>query len=145
MSDVIEEMLDRQAIVDLTISYGWVLDHGPREDLREVFTDDAVAIYGGVRFEGVDSIIAKVEESLGRLTISQHLVSNQQVAIHGDTARCRCYLQAQHTLRGTEGGDNYVMAGRYEDDLVRTPEGWRISKRELTIDWTEGNRRVTRP
>ncbi|MGI9624041.1 MAG: nuclear transport factor 2 family protein [Acidimicrobiales bacterium] len=145
MPDALQELLDRQAIVDLTIAYGWILDHGPREDLRNVFTEDAVAIYVGRTFEGVDSIISKVDQSLGRLSISQHLVSNQQVDIDGDSAKCRCYLQAQHTLHGTEGGDNFIMAGRYEDDVVRTPSGWRISRRELIIDWTEGNRRVTKP
>lgn len=143
MTDL-NHVFDRQAIVDLTIAYGWILDHGPRDDLRTVFTEDAVADYGGVAFEGVDAIIAKVEESLGRLSVSQHLISNQQVQIDGDTATCRCYLQAQHTKRGTEGGDNFIMAGRYFDDLVRTSDGWRITKRVLTIDWTEGNPGVVR-
>ena len=36
-------------------------------------------------------------------------------------------------------GRTYIMAGRYEDHLVRTPDGWRIADRTLTIDWTEGN------
>ncbi len=137
-----QAFLDRQAIVDLTIAYGWLLDHGPRSDLDQVFTPDAHANYGGVEFDGLEAIIAKIESSLGRLSISQHLISNQQVSIDGDSATCRCYLQAQHTLRGTEGGDNYIMAGRYFDDLERTPDGWRITKRVLVIDWTEGNPKV---
>lgn len=144
MTNPLEELLDRQAIVDLTIAYGWILDHGPRERLREVFTEDAVAVYGGVEHRGVDEIISRVDEALGRLTISQHIVSNQQVEVDGDTATARCYVHAQHTLRGTEGGDNFVMAGRYEDDVIRTGDGWRIGRRVLTIDWTEGNPEVTR-
>jgi len=139
MTTTLEEMLDRQAIVDLTIAYGWVLDHGPRERLREVFTDDAVAVFGGVEHQGVDEIITRVDSALGRLSISQHIISNQQVELDGDTGTARCYLHAQHTLRGADGGDNFVMAGRYIDQVVRTPEGWRISHRQLLIDWTEGN------
>lgn len=145
MSDALQDLLDTQAIVDLTIAYGWILDHGPRSDLDQVFTADAVAIYGGQRFDGLPAIVQKVEDSLGHLSVSQHIVSNQQVSIDGDTATCRCYLHAQHTKRGTEGGDNYIVAGRYIDDLVRTPDGWRITHRILDVDWTDGNIDVVRP
>ena len=61
----------------------------------------------------------------------------------GDTATCRCYLHAQHTLHGTPGGDNFIIAGRYVDDLVRTADGWRITHRVLHFDWNEGNPKVT--
>lgn len=144
MSDALQDMIDKQAIIDLTIAYGWLLDHGPRDGLREVFTEDAVANFGGELFEGVDAIIAKVEASLGRLSVSQHIVTNQQVELAGDEASCRCYVHAQHTKRGTEGGDNHVIAGRYEDRVVRTAEGWRIAHRRLSVDWTEGNPAVHR-
>ena len=71
-------------------------------------------------------------------------MSNHQVAIDGDAATCRCYFQAQHVRHGTEGGDNFIIAGRYEDRLVRTAGGWRIEHRVLTVDWTEGNPSVVR-
>lgn len=139
MADALQDLLDKQAIIDLTIAYAWVLDHGPRERLDEVFTADAVAVFGGVEHNGRDAIIAKVESALGPLSISQHIVTNQQVALDGDTATCRTYLHAQHTIHGTPGGDNFVVAGRYEDELRRTDVGWRITHRVLTVDWTEGN------
>ena len=142
MSDELKGIQDRQEIIDLTIAYGWLLDHGPRERLDTVFTPDAVANYMGDEFNSLAEIIEKVESALGPLTISQHLVSNQQVQLNGDTATCRCYLQAQHTLEGTEDGDNYIVAGRYEDELIRTPDGWRITHRTLIGDWTDGNPKV---
>ena len=42
------------------------------------------------------------------------------------------------------GGDQYIVAGRYEDRYVRTDEGWRIAERELVVMWTAGNRDVVR-
>jgi len=134
-----QETRDRQEIIDLTIAYGWLLDHGPRDQLSTVFTQDAVADYGGQVFVGLDAIVDKVEQALGPLTISQHIVSNQQVTVVGDAASCRCYLHAQHHRAGTPGGDNYVIAGRYLDKLIRTNDGWRITQRQLVVDWTEGN------
>jgi hypothetical protein len=149
MSDAVDpavaELLDTKAIVDLTITYTWLLDHGPHADLAQVFTPDAFALLGGTECHGAEAIIDRVDRALSRLTISQHIVANHQVAIDGDEATCRCYFQAQHVLVGTDGGDNYIIAGRYDDRLVRTPDGWRIAHRVLTVDWTEGNRSVVHP
>ena len=139
---LIKQMIDRQEIVDLTIRYTWIIDHGPREQLREIFTDDAVFFLDVRRMNGVNEIIDKVDGTLGPLSSSQHLISNHQVQIDGNNATCSCYLQAQHTLHGTEGGDNYILAGHYLDELIRTDTGWRISQRELVIDWIEGNQKV---
>lgn len=151
------QVQDRQAIVDLTIDYAWIIDHGQRDRLPEIFTNDVVlsisdirgaegtgATYTERQFDGIDEVIAKIDGSLGRLSVSQHLVSNQQVEIDEDSATCRSYLQAQHTRRGTEGGDNFILGGRYVDELVRTDDGWRIARRVLFIDWLEGNPEVLR-
>jgi hypothetical protein len=35
-----------------------------------------------------------------------------------------------------------VVAAEYLDNLVRTPDGWRIKYRILNTLWTEGNREV---
>ena len=139
---LVKQITDRQEIVDLTIGYTWIIDHSPREQLREIFTDDAVFIIDVRRLNGIDEIINKVDGTLGRLSSSQHLISNHQVQINGNNAICSCYLQAQHTLHGTEGGDNYILAGHYLDELVRTDTGWRISQRELVTTWIEGNQKV---
>ena len=73
------------------------------------------------------------------------MVTNHQVQVDGDTARHRCQMQAQHVRHGADGGPNYIVAGRYEDELVRTADGWRIAHRDLVIVWTDGNIRVVRP
>jgi hypothetical protein len=142
MNDALQEIRDREEIIGLTITYAWLLDHGPRERLDTVFVEDVTGNYRGARVEGLQTIIEMCNNALDPLTSSQHLVSNQQVKINGDTATCRCYLQAQHTLEGTEDGDNYIVAGRYEDELIRTPDGWRITHRTLIGDWTDGNPKV---
>ena len=127
---------------EMCIRDRWIIDHGPRERLREIFTEDAVFIIDTRHLNGIDEIRGKIERTLEGLSASQHIVSNHQVSIDGDTATSRCYLHAQHTLNGTEGGDNYVMAGRYIDKLVRVDSEWRIAERQLMLDWTEGNNRV---
>ena len=72
-------------------------------------------------------------------------VTNHQIVIEDDRATCRCYVHAQHVRRGVEGGDNFVIGGRYEDTMARTPKGWRISHRRLVVMWREGNAEVVLP
>lgn len=135
---------DRRAIIDLTIKYCWTIDSHEWETLREIFLPDATARLGDER-NGIDSIIARIATALSPLDSSQHIISNHQIAVNGDTATSRCYLQAQHVRRAAQGGPNYIVAGRYQDLLVRTSEGWRIERRDLLVDWTEGNVNVVRP
>ena len=138
----IDQLVDKQQIIDLTIAYTWIIDRGPREKLREVFTEDAAFIIDIKSYNGIDEIISKIDRTLGGLSASQHLISNHQVVIDGNNATCSCYLHAQHTLHGTEGGNNYIMAGRYVDTLIRMDGEWRICERKLMLDWTEGNPKV---
>ncbi len=136
---------DRMAITDLTIEYTWALDRREFDRLHNVFLPDATFNVAGLPLTGIDAIIGKVSGSLNPLDDSQHLISNHQIQVDGDRATSRCYLQAQHVRKAAEGGPNFIFAGRYEDDLVRTAVGWRIAKRSLIQMWTEGNPAVTRP
>ena len=55
-------------------------------------------------------------------------------------------LQARgEEVTGTDGGDTHIVAGTYRDRVVRTPEGWKIAERQLTVLWTQGNERVLHP
>ena len=136
----LEALADRQDITDLCYRYGLALDARDWTALAACFTPDAAAHYTGLPSAlGYQAIEATCRAVLTPLTATQHLISNVVVRLDGDRARSTCYLQAQHVRTGTEGGDNFIIAGRYDDDLVRTPDGWRIRERRLDIIWTSGN------
>lgn len=136
---------DEKAIIDLTIAYTWALDTKQFDELRDVFTPDATGMLHGVACADADAIIARISGALIPLDVTQHLIGNHQVRIDGDTATCRCQLHSQHLRRGTEGGETYVIGGTYDDRLVRTADGWRISHRTMAESWHSGNRAVVRP
>ncbi len=137
-------MADREDIIDLAVRYAWALDSKNVDGLRDVFTPDATAMLRGVECNGVDQIIARIGGSILRLDCTQHLISNHQVIVDGDTATHRCQLQSQHVRAATEGGHNFIVGGYYEDRVVRTPDGWRIAHRLMQQTWTEGNPAVTK-
>jgi len=142
----LQTLSDEREIERLCLVYAQALDNKQWERMRDVFTTDAVARYQGVgECNGVDEIIKLCSAGMDYLDRSQHLLSNFVIDVEGDSATSACYLQAQHVREGTAGGENFIMAGRYRDQLVRQPEGWRITQRELDIWWTEGNQAVVTP
>jgi 3-phenylpropionate/cinnamic acid dioxygenase small subunit len=137
-------MADREDIIDLAVRYTWALDTRNFEDLRNVFLPEATAMLRGVECNGVDEIIARVSGSILRLDRTQHFVGNHQVTVDGDDGTHRCHLHGQHVKEGTPGGDNFIVAGYYDDRVVRTPDGWRIAHRLMQQTWTDGNPAVTK-
>jgi SnoaL-like domain len=138
------ELEDRLAIIELTHRYCWALDSKQLELLDTVFMPDARAELRSAPLEGRDAIRNRIHAALAPLDATQHTVTNHMITIDGDTATSRCYLHSQHVRTGVEGGELYVIAGRYEDELVRTPDGWRIVFRNLVGVWSEGNLEVVR-
>lgn len=130
---------DRFAIIDVTIAYCWALDTGDWAALDDVFCADGTAELGSPSVLDLAEIKKRVRSVLEPLDDSQHIVTNHQINVQDDRAACRSYLHAQHVRNGVPGGDNLVIGGRYEDTLVRTTDGWRISHRRLVTMWREGN------
>jgi ketosteroid isomerase-like protein len=145
MNDV-QTLLDEREIHAVALRYCRALDTKDWALLDEVFVPDATAQLGApAMLEGIEAIRGRVRSALEHLDDSQHLVGNHEIATDGDSATHRCYLQAQHIRAAAEGGPNWMVAGRYEDRLVRTDAGWRIAHRTLTVMWTDGNVAVAHP
>lgn len=135
---------DRSDIIDLAVRYTWALDTKRIDDLDDVFLADATAMLHGVECADREAIKARIGGAILPLDRTQHLVGNHQVAVEGDRATHRCQLQAQHVMEGTDGGDNLIVGGFYDDRLVRTDDGWRIEHRLMQQTWIEGNPAVVR-
>jgi hypothetical protein len=137
--DDVEQLLAKQDITEVLHRYGYALDGRDWGLLRTCFTDDVVGEYGGDPLHGYEAVEHLCRSTLEPLSVSQHLIGNVSAAVTGDRAEASCYLHAQHVRPGTEGGEQFVFAGRYVDRLVRTSDGWRIAFRRLQPMWTSGN------
>ena len=141
----LQDALDQMDIRNLISRYCWAIDKNDRELFGQVFAPEATADLGNVHCVGIDAIWARIRQALGPLDASQHITGSQEISLCGDTAKSRAYLFAQHVRRAAKDGPYYVVAGEYVDDLVRTPQGWRIQYRTLNVIWTEGNRAAAAP
>jgi hypothetical protein len=139
----VQELIDERDIVRVALRYCRALDTCDWPLLDTVFLADATARLGTSSEQaGREAIVGRCKAALEPLAVSQHIVSNHEVDVDGDEATHRCYMHAQH-VTDTADSAKFVVAGRYEDRFVRTPDGWRITHRDLIPMWTDGDPAVT--
>lgn len=147
MSSTVWESERYQDVINVSVRYAVALDTRDWELLRTVFTLDAIGDYGSAQgsCDGYEAIEKLCRAVLEPLTASQHLLGNHQVTLTDSGANAVCYLQATHLDAEITGGTTFTLGGRYDDRLVMTDRGWRITHRRLTTIWTAGNPAVIAP
>jgi hypothetical protein len=129
----LEEISDRFEIQQLLIDYSTAIDKRRFDDLDRVFTSDAYIDYramGGVdgRYPEVKAWLAQV---LPNFPAYAHMLGNFDVRIDGDTASSRTICFNPMVLGGDRNQILYCGLW-YDDDFIRTAEGWRMSRRVET-------------
>ncbi|SEE25452.1 nuclear transport factor 2 family protein [Streptomyces sp. TLI_105] len=101
------------------------------------FTEDASTSTPAGDVHGRDAIAANVRMAMGLFDRSVHFGSNYLIDVDGDRATLFGNQLSTHVLAGD--GTLFVSGGQTENELVRTPEGWRLSRADLRIVWKQGN------
>jgi 3-phenylpropionate/cinnamic acid dioxygenase small subunit len=123
---------DRLDITDVLVRYATGIDRRDWPLLRTVFTDDCVLDYGEIgSWDGIDAVADFMEQTHALAGHTLHRMSNQAIAVDGDTASARSYVDALIMSADNTSGVNAV--GFYDDDLTRTAGGWRIARRRFTV------------
>lgn len=144
----VQALIDEHDIRALLHRYATALDGKDWDLLGSCFLADATAEYESIgTLVGRQAIVDLCRSALKPMARTHHLIGNVAVSIGDsrDSARSSCYLQAQHVRPGTPGGDMNIVAGRYDDELQRTGDGWKIRARRLAVWWTFGNPDVHDP
>ncbi|MCV7089157.1 nuclear transport factor 2 family protein [Mycobacterium interjectum] len=123
-------MSDRDDIFDLTVRYATAIDSQQYWLLTRVFTEDARVDYGVVgQWAGGAEVAQFMEAVHVGAAHTIHRMTNQAIAIDGDTATIRTYVDALILM---EDGSGANPVGYYDDHVARTPDGWRIDHRTYT-------------
>lgn len=131
----IEEISDRLEIQQLLVDYSTAIDARRFDDLDRVFTADAYIDYRAMG--GVDGHYPEVKAWLSQVLPNfpayAHMLGNVDVRIDGDTATARtlCFNPMVLGAAGSSGEQPQVLfCGLwYDDEFVRTADGWRMAKR----------------
>jgi hypothetical protein len=125
------ELTDRisaeRACERLVVDFAYFSDRQDYESLVELFAGDGVMQRpGGDRLVGRDAILkAYRSRPAGRMT--RHVCSNIRITIEAqDRARGFTYAVVYSAMASEP---TKLQVGEFEDDFVRTPEGWRFQER----------------
>lgn len=136
---------DRSEIVNVLNLYGYAMDSQAWHLFDRIFTPNARVVFSDAPETGwTDREAFKRDFAAQHVTLdrTQHAMSGHIVNLQGDRANAITYGIWRLIKTGTVGGDYWEGAGWYDDALVRTPDGWRISERTCrTLCWG-GNVRV---
>lgn len=127
----VQELSDRLAIQDLITAYSYAVDFRRWDDLDAIFTGDGIldlTATGGIAGP-LPEVKAWLAQVLPNFTVHQHLVATSQVTIEGDTASARSICHNPMVM-DSDGKQHVLVVGLwYLDEFVRTPDGWRMTKR----------------
>jgi hypothetical protein len=128
-----QEMSDRLEIQDLMVRYSYAIDFHDWDALDDVFSEDALVdytVFGGPAGDR-ESTKRFLTESLSANFLGyQHMVTGTTIQFRDDgTAHAR--TQCHNPMAIGDADDPAVMIASlwYVDELVRTPDGWRIRER----------------
>lgn len=128
----LQEVSDRIEIDDLLIRYAKAIDTQDYELLDTCFLPDADVDYvssGGIAGK-YPEVRTWLEKALSIFSVTLHSLSNSEIELDGDRARGRTLVTNPMCIRDDAGKQSiFTVYAYYEDELVRTPEGWRIAKR----------------
>jgi 3-phenylpropionate/cinnamic acid dioxygenase small subunit len=128
----VTEASDRQAIAELLVRYASGIDRRDWDLLRSCFTEDCVADYGDIGvWSGAEAITTWMEQAHRECGPTLHRITNPVAEVDGDEAHSRCYVDA--IVMGAGDASGVRAVGHYDDELRRTDQGWRISRRGYTM------------
>lgn len=133
--------MERDAIIETLNRYAAALDSHSWDLFDTVFTPDVEADYPGtLHWHDLASFKAEFSVYHEALANHQHLMANHQVLVRGDRANSFVYGLFRLVERAADGEGAGVREGCswYDDELVRTPAGWRIAKRTARVFWMGG-------
>jgi hypothetical protein len=149
------ELLDKQVITDVIMTYARAIDRLDEDLLRSVFHPDSQHAHGFVGPSSDPSLpsspgapgdfVAFAFEILRTLTRTHHQLGNIFIELDGDDAYTETYFSAYHRMRAK--GDplaaanaydtemDWLVGGRYIDRMQKRQGVWKISHRTGITDW----------
>jgi SnoaL-like domain len=116
---------DFTAISQLKYRYLRTLDTKSWDEFADCFVPEATGDYDGLVFGDRAALVSYMRENLGEGLLTMHQAHHPEIAVDGDMASARWYLQDKVIVPAF--GFMLEGAAFYDDRYVRTPDGWRVA------------------
>ncbi len=127
---------DRLALQELSNRYARAVDRRDYAAFVALFVANGVLCGPGYAM----TAHAEIERGIRLIEqyqTTQHCVHNQLVDVRGDAASGETYCVARHIYERDGIKRKLDMGVRYQDEYRRETNGWRFTRRELVLDWTQ--------
>jgi hypothetical protein len=134
-----EQISDRIEIEDVLTRYCYAVDDREWNVYRSLFTPAAVIddrVTGGIQ-SGIEEHIQYLSGALSKVVLSQHALSTVRIDLSGDSAQVRAHCSCPMVVEFGEAKNYVFFQGLwYRNSIVRTHEGWKISRLVEEGYWT---------
>ena len=131
---------DQADIIGIINLYGFAVDTQCWALFDRIFTADVVADFSAsAQWQDLASFKRDFAVFHDPFDSTQHAMLNHLVQIEGDRAKAFTYGNWRLIRKAVDGDPRWDGTGWYDDELVRTADGWRIARRVCRIMGWSGN------
>jgi ketosteroid isomerase-like protein len=129
----LQTMIDQVAIQQLIARYIEAASSGNIEVVGSTYAEDGVWEVPAfpMRVVGPKAIAEKIAELLQPMEYLVQLGSPAAITVNGDTATARSSMREGCKFKGKNVAAEIL--GVYDDDLVRTADGWKFARRTFQM------------
>ncbi|MBU6269068.1 MAG: SgcJ/EcaC family oxidoreductase [Sphingomonadales bacterium] len=131
MDPAVQQLIDEAAIRALAAAYSDAVTHLDATRAAAVYAEDGTVEIVGNALTGRAAIEAGMKASFAEFQLLQLIEHGGMVTVTGDSATARWSTIELAVRRGRQ--DLNVIFGRYDDQCVRTADGWKYLKRTFTM------------
>ena len=128
---------DRELIRELPQKYALGIDTDDWPLVASVFHPDA-RVKGTMREAPIDAYLEALEPGVKQYHATLHFMGNQYVQVDGDRGSVETWAVAYHMETDGSPLDDLVLGLRYQDQVVRDGDGWKIIARNTVKQWHRG-------
>lgn len=133
--DMLDELLDKQAIHELIHAYCNAADRHDHVKMRTLYHEDAIDDHGHFAKGPAMEFIDKLPAIQANMAILHHNVTTVNLKLDGERAEGEVYILAFHQARDGERLFDVLIGGRYFDKYEKRGGIWKFSHRAIVADW----------
>ena len=132
----LRELTDRAEITQLVARLGRFLDERRFDTAREVFVEQIAVDTPGGTAQGIDAVVAQASRNHD-VDRTQHVITDVLIDLDpaGDRATVAANLTVVFVPDAATPARHRTLGERYAFEAVRTADGWRLARVEVTPVW----------
>jgi len=135
--EILRALQDRTDVEQVLYKYSSAVDSFDKEGVRSCLADDISAKYGNAEpVTDGDTLANWIADATATVIWQHHLLNVYHVELDGDLTSTVSYLTSYQVFE-EDPKAAIILVARYHDELRRTPDGWKISKRVMELLWGE--------